>query len=792
MAKGNKGIRQIVANWLDPSHNNSLSGSIGQDFLRHGGRTMMQNWSQTMMTEPDKYTGYMFGAIHRRSVAVAQLAKYNLMTRANEKTVTAAKKKNEPIVHPYIAVINQPGVELRDDDIAEGWAFWYRLQTYLDLTGVAYILAVRAKANSLTSDVKYFKLLNSYDVMRVRSTVNPSVVEGYTESHDGLYRELDPDQVIEVRCFYPFSRDKSFGMADAAKDSQFTLKQQNEQVRSTLDRNTKYPGVVLVGNADVTLDEEQMRNFKGRMAGRRQDSQGEPIFASGTGAPKWVDMQVDLKKSAPIDVNEMSLNALIAASGVSRTKFGIEQSGVTRDTADVQNDQFIADQAMPSLEFILGQLAKDYRIHYPDKQKAAGYELYVDSPLGVDREAEKLDIEIRGDQQKLVVELVNQGYKRELAVKYAAGKIDLEGLGEPTSPPKVEPIDPNADPKADPNKEQKPGDKKPDPKAQAAKSNAADHCTCQKQHPTAKHELDSKAQAEVDAQTVTLQNVAVSVESHITAAVINKVTTNAFESEDDIIDAQARQDAERELDLALVSFYTVLLTLWAQEAMKRTSTRLGMGGTFQLDKEARAYIADTAKKTAVSHVSTVLGDLHATIQITARRLVDEEVARLKALPEIPGLPDKGDKAIYELARKTALGGAGQQEIVRAIRTEFQDITKTRATTIARDQAMRAYNRAQYEADREFIAQNQLEAQAFKRWRTRSGNPCPFCRAQAARGLIPFNEPFVKLGTVLTEPYTKADGSAGVRKLKVDYEEAQAGNLHTNCECVEELVIRKAK
>lgn len=779
------GIRQRVANWFNPSHKNSLGSDLGTDFLKYGGPPMVANWSQVMMTEADKYTGYMYGAIHRRAVAVAQLAKYNLMTRANEKTVAKFKAKNEPIVHPYITVIDAPGVDFKDDDIAEGWAFWYRLQTYLDLTGVAYILAVRRKVRDLTSGVKYFKVLNPYGITRVRSMTNPGVVEGYTEAHDGVYRELSPDQVIEIRALYPFSRDRSFGMSDAAKDSQFTLKQQNEQIRSTLNRNTKYPGIVLIGNADVQLDEEKLRNFKARMAGRRTDKEGEPIFASGTGAPKWVDMQVDLKKSAPIDVNEMSLNALIAASGVSRTKFGIEQSGVTRDTADVQNDQFIADHAMPSLEFILGELGKDFRLHYPEEQKKAGYELYVDSPLGVDREAEKLDIEIRGEQQTLVASLVAQGYDYELSVKYVTGKIDLEGLGKPTNPPKEQPV--AEDDEADPQDK----GEKPSPKAPAAKENAADHCQHSTDNNEAHQELTPKAQAEIAAQTASLKNVAVNVESRITASVIDKVTTNLFDSENDIIDAQSRQDAERELDLALVAFYSVLLSLWAQEAMKRRTAELGMGGTFKLDRQAREYIDDTAEKTAKSHVSTVVGDLHEAITVTARRLVDEEVSRLKALPEIPGLPDKGDKEIYELARRTVLGGSGQQEIVRAIRKEYQEISTKRATTIARDQAMRAYNRAQYEADRQFIAQNQLEGRAYKKWRTRSGNPCPFCRAKAAQPAIPFDEPFADLGDVLTAVYEKKDGGTSVRKLKVDYERSMAGNLHTNCQCDYVLLIKAA-
>lgn len=770
------GLRQRVANWLISSHKNSFEDNLARDFFRYGSRQpMYQNWSQVVMSDQDKYTGYMYGAITRRAAKVAKLAKYNLMTRANERTVKEAKAKNRPVVHPYVSLI-------KDSTFFTTWGFWYAIETYRDLFGIAYVHAVRAKTPNgrVLSDAKYFQLLNPYNVMRIWSTERPDEVQGYVETKDGFYREIEPHQVIEIPAFNPFSARDTFSMADAAKDAQFTLKQANQQLRSTLNRNEKLPGVVLIGDKDVELNPEQLQNFKARMMGRNRTKEGEPIFASGKGTVDWNDMQVDLKKSMPDVVNELSVNTLIAASGVSRTKFGIEQSGVTRDTADVQDDQFTADQVMTELEFILGALDLDFKKHYPTKQADAGYEMYIDSPLGVDREAEKLDIEIRREQKNLVRELVDGGYEYELAVKYATGQIDLDGLGEPTNPPKQQTDDTEED---DPEEDD-------GPKAKAAQ-NAAPYCTCpSKGH--AHQELEGRAKAEVEAQTSNLQAVAVNVESRIAAAVIDKVTNNAFESEDDIIDAKARQEAEQELELALRSFYTVLLNLWAQEAMKQTMERFGLGGTFRMDKAVRDYITETAQKTAASHVATVVGDLHQTIQITARRLIDEEVKRLKGLPEIPGIPDKGDKAIYELARRTALAGAGQEEIVRAVRQEFQQMSKTRAVTIARDQAMRAYNRAQYEADREFVAQNGLEAQAYKRWVTRSGNPCPFCRAQAARGLIPFSQPFVELGTVLTETYEKKDGTTGVRKLSVDYEEAVAGNLHTNCQCKEELVIRRAK
>ena len=132
------------------------------------------------------------------------------------------------------------------------------------------------------------------------------------------------------------------------------------------------------------------------------------------------------------------------------------------------------------------------------------------------------------------------------------------------------------------------------------------------------------------------------------------------------------------------------------------------------------------------------------------------------------------------AREAALSGKSQADIIKEVLNKYdKTITETRAKTIARTETNRAFTRAQYEADRQFINQNNLSGRAFKRWQTRSSKPCQFCVSLEKQGLIPFTDSFKDLGDEI-----EVDG----KTLKVGFEALQAGNAHPNCACIYELII----
>ena len=68
----------------------------------------------------------------------------------------------------------------------------------------------------------------------------------------------------------------------------------------------------------------------------------------------WEPMNVDLDKSALSSVNEMNRTELFSAMGMSKTSMGIEESGTTRETARVQNENAATKTYKPRVDFIVG------------------------------------------------------------------------------------------------------------------------------------------------------------------------------------------------------------------------------------------------------------------------------------------------------------------------------------------------------------------------------------------------------------------------------------------------------
>ena len=57
-------------------------------------------------------------------------------------------------------------------------------------------------------------------------------------------RDLPPELVIPIRRLNPFSDTDPFGIADAAKDSQFMLKSAADYTNSAIQGNINAPGII--------------------------------------------------------------------------------------------------------------------------------------------------------------------------------------------------------------------------------------------------------------------------------------------------------------------------------------------------------------------------------------------------------------------------------------------------------------------------------------------------------------------------------------------------------------------
>lgn len=413
-------FKSAFKNVLDKFTNGYIQGSTayGNNFLRYGNRSRMDaDWSLPQMADEDLYRGYSFAVIQKRANKVASLAKTNLKTWAKPEIVDAFQDKEEEVYHPYLSLIE-------DSTRFSEKQFWKNISIYLDLAGRYYLGAVRTPmgTSGKMSDIKEFIMLNPYEIKRVIN--NRGELAGYIENKsDGRYREWPVEMIIEMRELNPFDPENSqWSMAEAAKDAVFTLQEGGNYTRQSLHGNIDAPGII---TTDVILDDEQFANFRERV---REHRKGEPLFGNGAGAIKWESMQIDLDKAALLDISNMNREELFAVSGTSKTTLGIEQSGTTRETARVQNENFIADTAQPRLEDIIDFLNLDYKKYYKDDYEKSGFYIEVKSAIGTDFIVENEATTVRKSQADLALQLIQAKYTPESAYQYAQGNIELSDL----------------------------------------------------------------------------------------------------------------------------------------------------------------------------------------------------------------------------------------------------------------------------------------------------------------------------------------------------------------------------
>lgn len=737
---------------------NSIGSGLAKDFLKFGGRKpLVQDWSKVVMSDKDLYTGYSYAAINNRANKLAQLGSDNVKTDANTKTMKATKTSGITIEHPYLDIIDK-------SKTFSNYQFWYNISTFLDLEGVYYLLAIRNVQGSRVGNVQEFKLLNPYNVRRIRNK-DTGEIGGYVEARDGLVRTIPSEMIIDIRTLNPFSSDDPYAMTDAMKEFQYTLKQAGDYTRHSLKNNMAAPGIL---STDMLLDDEQFKNFVSRVTNQEK---GLPLFGNGAGAITWDAMQIDLDKASLDKINEINRSTLMAVSGVGKTMMSIEESGTTRETAKVQKDLFVEAHIMPQLQFILDALNQDYKKYYEADYEKFGYNLYIDNPLGTDREAELKDIEIRTKSFEMYNSLVNKGYKPELAAKYTDGEITLEELGQPTEEPKqILPITPKP---TSENEEET-----------STEENKHQHSHEEDGVVRVTNEFDEEAQGLIQFQQSTLQNQITDIEARVVADVTNKLTKskNAFEETSDIITAKQEEQHKKEMENALEMFYLATIPVIASLTMSKRTKEFNLRATFLMTPAIKKETKALAKKVGSGHIDTVLEDLRKTIKTTYDANVQ---AQLSALENAGRKVTDADLA---LARKKATEGAGQQEIISAIRKEYTDMSQTRAKTVARTESSRAFNTSQYQADKQFIKQNDLEGKAYKKWTTFSDNPCPTCQYLASQPPIPFERNFADVGETITSTYEQ-DGKTKVFSTSVNFTPLEAGNAHPNCGCRYLLVIK---
>ena len=808
--------------------NNNTGGSDPNAFLKYGSRRMTSNWTTPEINDEDFYTGYGFAVINKRANRSVVLGKKFLYTESTEQIMQEANDGGKSVTHPYLDLIHN-SIDFSERD------FWYDISTYLDLEGIYYLMAVRTVTQSgKVGNVQKFTMLNPYWVKPVINSKGE--LGGYAEANPVFGNRVIPkEMIIPVSLLNPFNPNKAYSLADAARDSQFTLKQANDFARESIDGNLNAPGIL---SSAIELPDDQFDNFVSRI---KNHGRGEPLFGNGSGTISWTDMQTDLDKAALDKINSINRDVLLAVSGLSKTGVGVEESGTGREVSRTQKDDFTENAVMPQIENIIDALNLDYRKYYPDQYKKNQYIIALDNPLETNRDAEQADVNIRDSQFALMQSLVAKGYEVDIAAKYAKGKLEITDLGAPTveiEPPVVageEPVDP---PEEEPEEPEEPKDPPVDPKndysdkafdiyegypipilqylgEHAEQFNAISeagsfiYSTEEVKKVIIQHlkEVDNSLIAVIDDNTFI--KLGTFVENADRAAIIAKLMKryknqplavkkkHEHNHDDDIAEVVKNAVFDKQ---ATIDSNTADLQSSAAAAEQKLYEwyldEINSGNDNPHPTDLEQFINSLTLPFAVYF--TVMYPIYASYRV---QKTADELGIKDAVPVV-ALTDDVKQTIEQFARRDATShintintdiqnalaivGAranSPEEFRTLFGQAFTQIQARRSLAIANNAAARIFNLSQYEADLQFLTRAGLIKQAYKVLFSLSGDPCPFCSsliAETNASPVPFTSNFANMGD-----YIYADG----KDMKLDFENIIAGNVHTNCRCSYRLIVK---
>lgn len=823
-------IKNRLINALASLTKTNNGGTDPNAFLKYGNRRMSSVWSTPEITDQDFYTGYGFAVINKRANRSVVLGKKFLYTEAKEEIIKAANDKGIRVTHPYLDLIHD-SIDFAERD------FWYDISTYLDLEGIYYLMAVRTvTTGGKVGNIQKFTMLNPYWVKPVINSKGE--LGGYAEAnpHKGN-RIIAKEMIIPISLLNPFDPTKTYSLADAARDSQFTLKQANDFARESIDGNLNAPGIL---SSAIELPDDQFDNFVDRI---KNHGKGEPLFGNGAGTVSWVDMQTDLDKAALDKINSINRDTLLAVSGTSKTGVGVEESGTGREVSRTQKDDFTENAVMPQIENIIDALNLDYRKNYASDYAKNKYVIALDNPLETNRDAEQADVDIRDSQFVLLQALVAKGYSLEIAAKYSKGLIDITDLGEPTEI--VEPVNPIPDPKdktptgdgTDPNTPDTPDTPPVEPNTYNDRIfNAYEGYAIPVNQYLGEHAEQFNASSEKGSfiySTEEIKKVTINRLVEHGDALIAIVDENTF-----IKLGTFEQNADRAAILAkLNKRYTnqpvavkKKINLDHDHELPEAVKNAAFDKQAQIDSSASQLQASSKAaenklyEWYVDQINEGVSNPHPTsldefinsltlpfavyftvmFPIYASYRVQETATDLGITDQVPvvALTSEVKATIDQFARKDATSHINTIRtdienalaIIRAkanspeefsilFQQAFADIQARRSLAIANNAASRIFNISQYEADLQFLTRSGLVKQAYKVLFSLSGTPCPFCAsiiAETNASPIPFTSNFANMGDTI---------SAEGKEFAIDFENIIAGNVHPNCNCAYRLIVK---
>lgn len=815
--------------------------NVSQNFYRHGGGTLPATWSNSSVRKEDMYRGYAYAAIQRRANRVASIARMGVITTANTELTQKVAKTKSTLEHPYLTKIKD------SVDFSEK-KFWRDISVYLDLAGVYYLGVVREyiPETTILSPVKKFVMLNPFEITRIEK--EGKVVAYQENKPDGRTRVWQPHQIIEMRELNPFDQEKAWSLSEASENAVYTLQQSGDYTRKSIAGNINAPGII---STSEQMSDELFQNFmtrvKSNLSGEPLFGNG-----TGAIDWKSMSVDLDSSALSDInELNRNELFAVsgtsktvlgIEESGTTRETARVQADNFIADSVQPRIEDIIdhlnmdykksypEDFKKTDFQIKIGNvLSRDYdnelssvqlkiaQLDLIQKVVDQGYTQESAAAFAMN-EAEISDLELRDSvkmQRAISEKELGDKLKDYIETKKKPEEPKEEGDQdqEDTSQNGLDPLELDQELEIHPDLETHvesklteegieiedilltktiENTKNPDDIVDTYSNDISDLDTQQ-----LKTEFNSSLKAFKTLHTAILNTLT------------SELTKNGFTDEFSVDDVKP-EDKEKWTSkiLSILSEYWYLIVpIYAKAVMAQRNETFDEKTLFELSETIKQKIEGNAELIADSHLNTVLKDINQLSNKTFTKLAEKQAVQL-VKKQLKDNPDKlktyltpkatnkeilkaiqdtdlleTNKKIYQEARKLALDGKNRLQIAKEIKQEFKDVSAKRAETLARNETARAFTFSQYQADTQFLNQTGLFNKAYKELYSRSGHPCEFCKEIISHGPIPFSQNFLNKG----DQIQIVDGDK-VRNFVADFEDIEAGNIHTNCNCGYRLIL----
>lgn len=806
------------------------TNSIANDFLRRGNFKAKQDVQLDQKFNPEMtVNGWMYAALNIRSDAFGEFCEENIISES---------EKQENPYHPYLKLIEE------SKEIPE-YEFWKKAISNYDNYGLIYFFVLRRVVKNADGSIQHIGIptkINILNSSKIIPLTHDGKIVGYREQVDSTHkREFAPEQIIRVINPHPRNQDEPYSIYEAAKDYQYTINKGTEFAQNALINNINTPGIL---STSEVLNDEEYDNLISRI---NSHEPGKAIVTDGTGNLTYTSISQSLDQAALPTLTELSRQTIFAVTGTSKTILGIEESGVTRDTSKVQDKKFIKRAIAPVAKRIISAFNFDYRIRYPELYKQNGVKMVIKSIYDAAETSEQFDVQKKlfDDITEIIYSGYTKESAEKFMygdISFADLELDAEDAQD------IEGEQENIDNQENQPTEEEPTEESSEENDGSEKTLQHIHIENQESemhnHTSSDNyymkalKLHVNEQGELDEYGKSIENKINQAKNNLLKEIrtiqlqairesSSKLSVNAFDYKD--IRTEEQEDTiYNKIKNALRKYWFLILPLVGKERVieDKNSIKISKENNPDLTEEeiqekneeikkaevnllgtkkVKDYIEQVSEKAAKSHTNTIYKTILDAVNKAENKILKNLFAKeyvekfkqgedkwFKSKPTEKQVKSKlgnqnfikDNQSLYDSVRKKIEEGFSREEIQRAIRKEYVDLSRTRANILVGNEMARSITSSQYVADYELLRKTNMLDKAYKRLVSSTGDPCPVCKALIDKGDIPFSDPFLELGDTI-----QVENDGKTTTFTCNYETIESGVVHCNCHCDYQLIIK---